>query len=126
MKLSRARAATVVIMALRAGYGVGMVAAPASIGRRWLGPAAGSAAVQVPLQGLGTREIVLSAGIICAALRGGALRPWLVGSIAGDLTDVTATVVGRDQLPEGSALATAAVGGGSALLSLLLFAAADR
>ncbi len=82
--------------------------------------------MQIPVQGLGTREIVLSTGIICAALRGGTIRPWLAGSIAGELTDVVATVARRDQLPEGAAVATALVGGSSALLSALLLAAADR
>jgi hypothetical protein len=45
---------------------------------------------------------------------------------AGDLTDITATVTRRSELPSGSAVATAAVGGGSALLSRLLLAAVDR
>jgi hypothetical protein len=48
------------------------------------------------------------------------LRPWLAASAAGDLTDVIATAAGRRRLPPGSPLATLAVGGGSALVSLLL------
>jgi hypothetical protein len=124
--VSRARAATIAVMALRIVYGAGLIAAPARMGRRWLGPASETAPTQVPLQGLGTREIVLHTGVIWAALRGGPLRPWLAGSIAGDLTDIAATVARRDQLPAGSASATAAVGGGSAVLSGLLLAAVDR
>jgi hypothetical protein len=126
VKLSRARAATVAVMALRVGYGVGLITAPTRLGRRWLGPAAATAPSQVPLQGLGMREIVLHTGVLWAALRDAPLRPWLVGSIAGDLTDITATVARRGELPSGSAGATAAVGGGSALLSGLLLAAVDR
>ena len=45
------------------------------------------------------------------------LRPWLAGSIAGDLSDLAATVAGRDELPKGSATATLVVGGSSALIS---------
>ncbi|MEA2211819.1 MAG: hypothetical protein QOF83_1767 [Solirubrobacteraceae bacterium] len=124
--MSRARAATVAIMGMRILYGAGLVAAPTRLGRRWLGPASATAPTQVPLQGLGTREMVLHTGVIWAALRGTALRPWLAGSIAGDLTDIAATVARRDGLPDGSAAATAAVGGGSAVLTGLLLAAVDR
>lgn len=124
--MSHARTATVAVMALRIAYGVGLIAAPARMGRRWLGPASETAPTQVPLQGLGAREIVLHTGVIWAALRDAPLRPWLAGSIAGDLTDIAATVTRRAQLPDGSASATAAVGGGSAVLSGLLLAAVDR
>ena len=125
MKLSRARAATVAVMGLRIAYGAGLISAPARMGRRWLGPASETAATQVPLQGLGMREVALHAGVIWAALSDGRLRPWLAGSIAGDLTDISVTIAHRAQLPKGSALATSAVGGGSALLTVLLFTAVD-
>jgi hypothetical protein len=46
------------------------------------------------------------------------LRPWLVASIVGDLTDIAATVIGRHQLPPG-------VAGASALASAALGAALD-
>jgi hypothetical protein len=54
------------------------------------------------------------------------VRPWLAASIAGDLTDVIATVAGRRQLPEGAPMATLVVGGGSALASLLLAGAVEE
>jgi hypothetical protein len=59
-------------------------------------------------------------------LRGSALRPFLAASIAGDLADIGATTLARDGLPEGSAPATAAVAGGSLLLSALLIALSDE
>ena len=75
--LSRARAATVAVMALRVAYGAGLIAAPTRLGRRWLGPASATAPTQIPLQGLGMREIVLHTGAIWAALRGAPLgRGW--------------------------------------------------
>ncbi|MDQ6834620.1 MAG: hypothetical protein M3016_00350 [Actinomycetota bacterium] len=126
MRLSPARAATTAVMGLRIAYGLGLITAPTRLARRWLGPAAATAPTRVPLQGLGTREIVLHSGVVLTALGDGDLRPWLVGSIAGDLTDVIATVVQRRELPPGAAMATVAVGGGSALLTALLFAAVDR
>jgi hypothetical protein len=67
----------------------------------------------------------LHAGAILAAVRGAPLRPWLVGSIVGDLSDLAATVAGRDELPKGSAIATLVVGGSSALLSIAVAVAVE-
>lgn len=119
------RKAVIVVLGLRIAYGAGLVLVPTRLGRRWLGPAAGSAPTQVPMRGLGTREIVLHGGAILAAVRGAPLRPWLAGSIAGDLSDVLATFAGRDELPEGAATATLVVGGSSALLSAALAAVVE-
>jgi hypothetical protein len=115
--MTGARRGAIVVLALRIAYGAGLIAAPSRLGRRWLGPAAHAAPTQVPLRALGAREIILHAGAIIAALRGAPLRPWLAGSIVGDLSDLAATVAGRDQLPKGSSTATLVVGGSSALLS---------
>lgn len=75
---------------------------------------------------MGAREIVLHGGALAAALSGAPLRPWLAGSIAGDLTDLAATVVGREQLPKGSVMVTSIVAGASALLSAALAVAVPR
>lgn len=120
------RAATSAVLVLRVSYGVALIAAPRRLALRWLGEAANDAPVQVPLRGLGAREAVLHAGALVALRNRAALRPWLAASIAGDLTDVIATAVGRRRLPAGSPLATLAVGGGSALVSLLLAGAVDE
>ena len=119
------RAATNAVLVLRISYGVALIAAPGKLALRWLGESANDAPVQIPLRGLGTREAVVHAGALIAARNGAALRPWLAASIAGDLTDVVATAAGRRRLPPGSPLATLAVGGGSALVSLILAGAVD-
>lgn len=124
MNLVRPTATAVLV--LRVSYGLALVAAPRRLAVRWLGEAANDVPVQVPLRGLGTREAVLHAGALVALRRRAALRPWLAASIAGDLTDVIATAVGRRRLPAGSPLASLAVGGGSALVSLLLAGAIDE
>jgi hypothetical protein len=123
---SRIRAAAVALLGFRIAYGVALIAAPTRLGRRWLGPAAETAPTQVPLRGLGAREVLIHAGAVAAALAGAPLRPWLAGSIAGDLTDIAATAVGREQLPDGSAVATLVVAGTSALMSAALAVAVDR
>jgi hypothetical protein len=115
--MSAGRSAAVGVLALRVAYGAALIAAPDRLARRWLGPDAQRAPAQVPLRALGMRELLLHAGGIVAAIRGGSLRPWFAASIAGDLTDIASTVSGRDELPDGAATATAVVAGASALLS---------
>jgi hypothetical protein len=120
-----ARRASIAIFGLRIAYGAALVAAPARMGRRWLGPASGAAPTQVPLQGLGAREVIMHVGALVAAVREAPLRPWLAGSIAGDLSDLAATLAGRDELPTGAATATVVVGGASALISAVLAVAVE-
>jgi hypothetical protein len=123
--MTGARQGAIVLLGLRIAYGVGLIAAPTRLGRRWLGPAVNAAPTQVPLRALGARETILHAGAIVAAVRGAPLRPWLAGSIAGDLTDLAATFGGRAELPKGSATATLVVGGSSALLTAAVAAAVE-
>jgi hypothetical protein len=124
--MTGARKGAVVVLALRIAYGAGLIAAPSRLGRRWLGPAANAAPTQVPLRALGAREIILHTGAMIAAVRGAPLRPWLAGSIVGDLSDLAATVAGRGELPTGSATATLVVGGSSALISAAAAAALEN
>ena len=120
------RTATLTLLGLRVAYGAGLIAAPERLTKRWLGPAAGAPPTQVPLRGMGAREIVVHGAAIATALNDLPLRPFLAASAAGDLADILATVAGRRGLPEGSAQATLAVAGGSALLTAGLAAAVDR
>ena len=105
---------------MRVTYGLGLIAAPRRLAQRWLGPATGDAPLQVALRALGAREAVLHSGALLALGRGRPVRPWLAASAVDDLTDVVATAVGRRRLPRSSTPATVAVGGGSALISVLL------
>jgi hypothetical protein len=119
------RKAAIAVLGARIAYGAGLVAIPARLTRRWLGPAAETAPTQVGVRGLGAREVLLHLGALAAAVRGEPLRPWLAASIAGDVADITGTVAARRALPEGSPLATLAVAGGSAALSAALAVAVD-
>jgi hypothetical protein len=120
------RLLAVAVLALRIAYGVALIAAPARLTRRWLGPAVEHDPTRVALRGLGAREVLLHAGGLVATLRGGAVRPWLAASVAGDVSDIAATTAGRSGLPDGAAPATLAVAGASALISVAVGAALDR
>jgi len=124
MPASRILAAAV--LGLRIAYGAALVAAPERLTRRWLGPAVADAPAQVALRGLGAREVLLHAGGLAAALRGDAVRPWLAASVAGDVSDIAATVGGRRGLPDGSAPATLVVAGASAVISVAVGALLER
>jgi hypothetical protein len=112
---------TIAVLASRIAYGAALLVSPEKVaGNRWLGPGAGRPAAQVPLRGLGAREVALHGAALAGFLRGSPIRPFLAASIAGDLGDIAATALAREGLPDGSATATAAVAGGSLLLTAVV------
>lgn len=112
------KAATAAVLGLRVAYGLVLAVAPAkAAGNQWLGPGVSEAAADVPLRGLGAREVALHGTGLWALNAGRDVRPWLLASVAGDLADIVATARARDGLPSGSAPATLAVAGVSAALS---------
>lgn len=115
----------VAVFGLRIAYGAGLVGLPERLTREWIGPAASSPPAQVPVRGLGAREVVLHTGALLAALKGSPLRPWLAASIVGDLVDIGSTAAARGALPEASPRKTLVVAGGSALVSAALGAGVD-
>lgn len=123
MPASRRIAAAV--LGLRIAYGAGLVAVPARLTRRWLGPAGETGPTQIGVRGLGAREVVLHTGALLAAFRDAPLRPWLAASIVGDLTDIASTAAAGSDVPDGSPLATLAVAGGSALISAAVALSVD-
>ncbi|MBV9338567.1 MAG: hypothetical protein JO262_13625 [Solirubrobacterales bacterium] len=124
MNLTRATASAVLLA--RVSYGVALMVAPRRLALRWLGEDANRAPLQIALRGLGARETVLHGAAVVALRREAPLRPWLAASVVGDLVDVIATAAERRRLPAGSPLATLAVGGGSALISVLLAVLVER
>jgi hypothetical protein len=123
--LSLAPPAPPPLLTARVLYGAGLLTVPSKLAAgRWLGPAANEPAATVALRGMGARETLLHVGALAATLTGKPVRPWLA-SIAGDLVDIAATTAARHRLPDGSAVATAAVAGGSAVLSGIAAAFVD-
>jgi hypothetical protein len=124
---SATRALTVATLSARIAYGVALLVAPTRVaGNRWLGAGAKAPAAEVALRGLGAREVALHGLALATHLGGRDARPLLAASIAGDLTDIASTASARDGLPDGSASATAAVAGGSALLTAAAIAGLSR
>jgi hypothetical protein len=118
-----ARGSAAAVTGLRIAYGAALIAAPERLTRSWLGDTAERAGGRVALRALGAREVLLHSGALRASLGGGAALPWLAVSFGGDLADIASTVAGRNGLPDGSARATAAVAGASALITAAVAAA---
>jgi hypothetical protein len=124
--MTSARKAAVAVAAFRIAYGAALAAAPARTTKSWLGPDAARPAAGVALRALGAREIVLHAGAVAAALGDAPVRPWLLASIGGDCADIASTFAARSGVPDGSAVKTLAVAGGSAALSAAVLAVLDE
>jgi hypothetical protein len=118
--------AAAAVLSFRIAYGLALLIAPGKVaGNRWLGPGARQPAATVALRGLGAREVAVHGIALATLVRGGAVRPWMAASVAGDLADVGSAFISRDGLPDGSATATAAVAGGSAALTAAVAAGLD-
>lgn len=125
--VSARRSIAATVLGFRVVYGVALVVAPGKVaGNRWLGPGARTPAATVALRGLGAREVAVHGIALALLARGGAVRPWLAASVAGDVADVLSAFASRDGLPDGSATATAAVAGGSAVLTAVVAASLDE
>ncbi len=116
----------IAVFAFRIIYGAWLLAAPASITKRWLGATRSTPAAQVGLRALGAREVAIHAGGLVAVLTEQPVRPFVAMSIAGDVSDIVTTVAQRGDLPEHAAPATLAVAGGSALLTAAVGLAAEK
>jgi hypothetical protein len=119
------QALTIALASGRVAFGLGLVAAPARIGSSWLGPDGERQATHVALRGLGARDIALAAGAAWASARGSAVRPWLVATVGGDLSDIAATLAAGDSLPGRARTGTLLLAGVSALACAGLAAAVD-
>jgi len=112
------------VLGFRVANGAALLIAPGKVaGKRWLGPGAKAPAATVALRGLGAREVAVHGIALAALAKGDAVRPWLATSVLGDLAS---TFASRDGLPDNSAVATAAVAGGSAALTAAVAATLEQ
>lgn len=123
--MSTTRKMVIANFGVRVAYGAAMLAVPGRVGTRWTGRPSPTVSGDVPLRGIGGREVALHAAGTAVLLRGAPLRPWLLASLGGDLTDITSSLIQRKQLPSGGLRAVLLTGGGSALWTIALLVAAE-
>ena len=123
--MSVARKMTLLNFGVRVAYGASMLGVPGRVGAKWTGRPSPPVIADVPLRGIGGREVALHAAGAVALAKGAPLRPWLLASLGGDLTDISSSVLQRGQLPDGGLRAVLLTGGGSALWTIALLVAAE-
>lgn len=109
----------------RIAFGVALAALPNRVGTAWIGTDAQRTPPQVPIRGLGARDIALGGGVVLEALRGGDMRPWLLGCVLSDIVDVGSIAVAGVAVPAKARIGTIAVAGGSAVGGVALTLAAE-
>jgi len=103
--------------ASRAAIGAALLAAPTTVGGPWLGEDAERPGTRYAIAGLGARDLALGLGTFWAA--GGrrrGVRTWLIASGAADAADLAGVLRFRSALSTPSAVGTAVLAGGSAVL----------
>jgi hypothetical protein len=105
-------------------FGAGLLGAPRLVASPWLGRDARRPAAQVAIRALGARDVGLGAGALSALGDRAALRRWVAAAVACDLADAgIALATPSAALPAKARSATVALGGGSALVGILVLAA---
>jgi hypothetical protein len=100
----------------RVALGLSLIAAPRLAMAGWLGRDAGRGSAHVLARALGARDMAIGAGVLASLGGGGSLRPWLLGGLVADATDLAATLVQQDDLPRTAVpLIASAAGAGIAL-----------
>jgi hypothetical protein len=83
----------------RVGFGVGLLAAPAALGRPWIGASADKPGGQVAIRALGVRDLILG-GIGAHVLDRGPVAARAAQACAvADAVDLAATLAARRSLP---------------------------
>jgi hypothetical protein len=111
--------------AVRAAFGAGLLAAPGRVAAGWLGADSSRPPTQVATRGLGARDIALGAGLVLAVRNGSGLRPWLIGSVACDISDIASTFAAGDALSARARWGTVALAGASVALGAAIAVSAD-
>jgi hypothetical protein len=120
-----ARSITRLIAFGRLGLGAGLVAAPDTVARGWVGDVAGKPEGQVLVAGLGARDAALGLGALRALRKGRGAPDWIRAGMIADAADLVAALKARDSLPSHAVPAVVALAGGSIVLGAWLQATVD-
>jgi hypothetical protein len=97
--------------------GLGLIARP-QMATGWVGSAGERPGGQVLARALGARDAALGAGTLAALGGGQPLRPWVLGGLFCDATDLLATHAARQRLPRVAAPLIYALAGGALVAGL--------
>ncbi len=104
----------------RIAVGAAAVAAPRLATRVMTGDSRSEGLARLFARMLGGRDIALGLGTVIALDRGKPVRGWLEGAALADAVDVLACALARESISPGAFVATAGLGGASALIGILL------
>lgn len=103
----------------RIAIGLGLLAAPAALGRQWLGDAGGAPATQAVLRGMGVRDALIGMAQVHTADDPERGHRWARTSAIADVTDLAATLAVRRSLPASGVRGTVALAGSAAISGLV-------
>ncbi len=113
-----ARTAALVLAAGRVAIGTAAFAAPAIVGRDWLGGVAESAGTKIALRGLGARDVAIGIGLLATLDEPARARNWVEAGVLADAGDFVATALGRGAGSRTAATAVLGIAGSAALAGL--------
>lgn len=83
----------------RVAIGLGLLLAPGTVGRGWIGDDAERGATKVALRALGVRDLTLGAGQLLALRHHRGARGWAEAGALSDGVDAIATLVAGSDIP---------------------------
>lgn len=103
-------------------FGIGLLARPAALTRRWLGAPADTTGTQVAVRALGVRDAMLGALTLHTLGHPQIGARWVATCAVNDAVDMAATIAGRRDLPKSGVAATAVLAGGTVAASVAIAA----
>lgn len=109
----------------RIALGVGMLAAPKSVGSGWVGRDAASPGARVLLRSLAARDLALGFGLKASLDRDAPTRGWLEAGLVADGTDLAATLIAGRDLPLAGRVLVGTMAAGALTLGAWLIRSAE-
>lgn len=112
------------IAAGRIGFGLGLLISPEQLTTRWIGRDSTRPGTRVVTRGLGGRDLALGLGAL--ASREADLPRWLLAGMAGDASDLGATLAAGGEVPLTGRILVGALAAGALVLGARTVAALPR
>src|SRR4051812_17847736 len=109
----------------RIGAGGALLALP-RLASGWIGRDAGRRGSQVMIRALAARDLALGAGTAAALLTGRPAKAWHGAALIADGTDLAATFLNRDKLPDPGAKVVLGAAGSAIVIASAYIAFAER